>query len=59
MTTSTPERIERLKPAIGIAPMDRMGTTQEVADVALFLCSTKASFVQGHAMVVDGGYTIN
>lgn len=59
MTTSTPEVTERLKPAIDIAPMKRMGKPSEVADAALFLCSTKASFVQGHAMVVDGGYVIN
>ncbi|KAL1625594.1 hypothetical protein SLS56_007253 [Neofusicoccum ribis] len=59
MTTSTPELVERLKPAIDIAPMKRMGKPSEIADAALFLCSTKASFVQGHAMVVDGGYVIN
>ncbi|KKY23336.1 putative short-chain dehydrogenase reductase family [Diplodia seriata] len=59
MTTGTAEVTERLKPAIGIAPMKRMGKPSEVADAALFLCSTKASFVQGHAMVVDGGYVIN
>lgn len=59
MTTGSQERIAFLKPAVDIAPMKRMGTTQEVADCALFLCSTKASFVQGHAMVVDGGYVIN
>ncbi|GFZ42738.1 hypothetical protein JCM24511_00456 [Saitozyma sp. JCM 24511] len=45
--------------AVGIAPMDRKGTTDEIADVVLFLCSEKASFVQGAAWVVDGGYTIN
>lgn len=40
-----------LAPAIAIAPMNRMGTAQEIADACLFLCSSKASFVQGHAMV--------
>lgn len=55
MTTGTPEVTERLKSAVDIAPMKRMGKPSEVADAALFLCSTKASFVQGHAMVVDGG----
>ncbi|PPJ51221.1 hypothetical protein CBER1_08058 [Cercospora berteroae] len=45
--------------AIAIAPMNRPGTAQEVADAVLFLCSSKATFVQGSAMVVDGGYTIN
>lgn len=59
LTTSSKEVFDALKPAIEIAPMKRMGTPEEVADAVLFLCSSKASFVQGHALVVDGGYTIN
>lgn len=59
MTTTSPEMVEALKPAIEIAPLKRMGQPDEVADAVLFLCSTQASFVQGHALVVDGGYTIN
>ena len=59
MTMGGPERAKFLQPAVEIAPMKRMGTVQEVADCALFLCSTKASFIVGHAMVVDGGYVIN
>ncbi|KAK8194737.1 oxidoreductase [Phyllosticta capitalensis] len=50
---------EAILPFAEIAPMKRMGQPYEVADAALFLCSTKASFVQGHAMTVDGGYVIN
>ncbi|ORY25848.1 oxidoreductase [Naematelia encephala] len=45
--------------SIAIAPMNRVGKPEEVADVCLFLCSEKASFVQGAAWLVDGGYTIN
>lgn len=59
MTGQTPELRERFKPAVDIAPMKRMGKPAEVADTILFLCSTQASFVQGHALVVDGGYVIN
>jgi len=59
MTTGSDEMIERLKPAVQIAPMGRMGTPDEVADAVIFLCSGNASFIQGHALVVDGGYTIN
>ncbi|OAG05810.1 short-chain dehydrogenase/reductase-like protein SDR [Paraphaeosphaeria sporulosa] len=59
MTTTSPEMVEALKPAIDIAPMKRMGTVDEVSNAVLFLCSTQASFIQGHALVVDGGYTIN
>lgn len=55
----TRPNMDVLKPAISIAPMDRPGTAQEVADAVLFLSSSKATFVQGSAMVVDGGYTIN
>ncbi|KAH8810726.1 hypothetical protein F5884DRAFT_259486 [Xylogone sp. PMI_703] len=53
------DSLDYFRPAIGIAPMNRVGTPDEVADCVLFLCSSKATFVQGAALVVDGGYTIN
>ncbi|OIW33220.1 NAD(P)-binding protein [Coniochaeta ligniaria NRRL 30616] len=59
MTTGSEEVTERLRPAVNIAPMRRMGRPDEVANAVLFLCSSQSSFVQGHALVVDGGYTIN
>ncbi|KAL4938364.1 hypothetical protein BDV06DRAFT_231905 [Aspergillus oleicola] len=59
LTTSSPERIDAITPAVQIAPMGRMGDPREVADAVLFLSSSKASFVQGHALIVDGGYVIN
>lgn len=59
MTTGNQEVEDMLRPAIEIAPMKRRGTPEEVADAVLFLCSSQASFIQGHALVVDGGYTIN
>jgi 3-oxoacyl-[acyl-carrier protein] reductase len=36
-------------------PLARFGTTEEVAAVIAFLASDDASFVTGHALVVDGG----
>lgn len=48
-----------LEKFIAYAPMNRMGVAEEIADVAVFLSGEKASFVQGAAWVVDGGYTIN
>jgi NAD(P)-dependent dehydrogenase (short-subunit alcohol dehydrogenase family) len=35
-----------------------MGTSEEVADVATFLASERAGFVNGSAWAVDGGATV-
>jgi len=37
-------------------PMGRFGTPQEMANCALFLCSSAASYVTGSVLVADGGY---
>jgi len=37
-------------------PVKRMGKPEEVAEAVTWLCSDAASFVTGHAMLVDGGY---
>jgi NAD(P)-dependent dehydrogenase (short-subunit alcohol dehydrogenase family) len=37
--------------------LHRFGQPEEIASVASFLLSTDASFVTGHAIAVDGGYT--
>ena len=37
-------------------PFGRFGTTSEVADVVLFLCSPMAGYVTGHVLEVDGGW---
>jgi NAD(P)-dependent dehydrogenase (short-subunit alcohol dehydrogenase family) len=42
---------------IDLHMLKRPGKPEEVAACALFLCSDDASFVTGHALVVDGGFT--
>jgi NAD(P)-dependent dehydrogenase (short-subunit alcohol dehydrogenase family) len=37
--------------------LGRFGRDDEIAAAALFLASDEASFVTGHSLVVDGGYT--
>jgi len=39
-------------------PVGRMGKPEEIAATVVWLCSDAASFVIGHAMVVDGGQTV-
>jgi NAD(P)-dependent dehydrogenase (short-subunit alcohol dehydrogenase family) len=49
------ENPEALEQAKNHQRMKRMGQPQEVADVALWLCSDQSSFITGHCMAVDGG----
>jgi NAD(P)-dependent dehydrogenase (short-subunit alcohol dehydrogenase family) len=39
-------------------PLGRMGTSEEVASLALYLCSDEASFVTGQAYPIDGGVLV-
>jgi NAD(P)-dependent dehydrogenase (short-subunit alcohol dehydrogenase family) len=39
--------------------LHRIGTPEEIADAALFLCSDASRYVTGQELVVDGGLTIN
>jgi NAD(P)-dependent dehydrogenase (short-subunit alcohol dehydrogenase family) len=36
-------------------PLGRLGTADEIAAAAVYLCTDAASFITGHALVMDGG----
>lgn len=40
------------------APLRRMATAQEIADVITYLCSDQASFITGQVVVADGGMSL-
>lgn len=40
-------------------PAGRMGRPQEIANAVLWLCSPESSFVDGHALLVDGAFSIH
>jgi 3-oxoacyl-[acyl-carrier protein] reductase len=43
--------------AAQLAPLERNGTAEEIAQLVSFLVSGKASFITGTTIIADGGYT--
>jgi NAD(P)-dependent dehydrogenase (short-subunit alcohol dehydrogenase family) len=54
-TGGTPEGRAKV---IAEEPVGRMGKPEEIAAAVVWLCSDLAAFTVGHALVVDGGQTI-
>jgi NAD(P)-dependent dehydrogenase (short-subunit alcohol dehydrogenase family) len=54
MVAEDPARMEQL---IAAEPIGRLGKPEEIANAMLWLCSPLSSYVVGHALAVDGGYT--
>lgn len=43
---------------VGRHPIGRAALPEEIAAAAVWLCSDEASFITGHALAVDGGFTV-
>jgi NAD(P)-dependent dehydrogenase (short-subunit alcohol dehydrogenase family) len=55
-TGATPEFVEQTKANLRTqVPLGRIGTSEELANVALFLASSDSSFITGIELFVDGG----
>ncbi len=50
------DNMEAMQALIAGEPIGRIGEPSEIADAVLYLCSSRASFVTGLAMQVDGGW---
>jgi len=48
---------DTLKSLSSMHPIGRLGTAEEVAELALWLSSSKSSFTTGAHYLIDGGYT--
>jgi NAD(P)-dependent dehydrogenase (short-subunit alcohol dehydrogenase family) len=46
------------KPFMNHIPAQRLGTSEEMAETVVWLCSDAASYITGQTISVDGGYTI-
>lgn len=56
----TPEKLEQFENMIQtIYPMKRIGESNDVAEMAVFLASEKAKWITGGIFAVDGGLTTN
>lgn len=56
MITALEDDSETLKMLVSLHPIGRLGSPEEVAEMVIWLCSAKASFVTGAYFAVDGGY---
>jgi len=49
---------EQKKKLLDIIPLGRLGEPDDIAKVALFLCSEESSYITGHVVSVNGGMYI-
>ncbi|MEH6456094.1 MAG: SDR family oxidoreductase [Cocleimonas sp.] len=52
----TPDLVEAVKDSV---PLQRLGSTEDIANTAMFLSSSQASYISGVVLPVDGGWSLN
>ena len=50
---------EYLRAVLARTPAGRIGEPEEVAGLVAFLCLSRAAYITGQCIAVDGGFTIN
>lgn len=55
MLEKEPDAMDQL---MKLQPIGRLGEAREIAAAVLWLCSPDSAFVIGHALAIDGGYTV-
>ncbi|HVU08565.1 MAG TPA: SDR family oxidoreductase [Verrucomicrobiae bacterium] len=58
MSRFTGDTSEGRAKVVAEEPVGRMGKPEEIAAAVIWLCSDAAAFMVGHAMVIDGGQTV-
>ncbi len=53
MTKAIPEDVKNR--LIQLIPAGRLGTTRDIADGVIFLCSDRAAYITGHVLSINGG----
>ena len=54
----SPDPVQAKKDFIARQPMGRLGTTEEIASMAIYLAGDESTFTTGNTFSVDGGMTI-
>ena len=57
MTAAIREREKLRRAIVRRTPIGRLGKPEEVAWAIVFLASDEASYITGHTLFVDGGWT--
>jgi len=53
------EMVVGIRDLVGLIPVGRLGTPEEVAGVVAYLCSTQAAYITGEVVDINGGFLID